>query len=120
MKLAIRTFLTVEWGAGDTPVVPCCKPAVASGATRSAQLTQTIKCIRLSVVATGTFLKTRSPSIQIVDTGFAVADGRHAIDQCLQFLRHYLSLAAGESGQTPIFLRAKNEAPVWLVSNDSQ
>jgi len=101
MKLAIRTFLTVEWGAGDAPVVPCCKPAVASGAT-------------------GTFLKTRSPSIQIVGTGFAVADGRHAIDQCLQFLRHYLSLAAGESGQTPIFLRAKNEAPVWLVSNDSQ
>ena len=46
---------------------------------RGAELAQTIGQIKPSVVGIGTFLKTRSPSIQFVGTGFVVADGRHVI-----------------------------------------
>jgi S1-C subfamily serine protease len=46
---------------------------------RGAELAQTIEQIKPSVVAIGTFLKTRSPSIQFFGTGFVVADGRHVI-----------------------------------------
>jgi serine protease Do len=53
---------------------------VLSGApARGAELAQTIERIKPSVVGIGTFLKTRSPSVQFVATGFAVADGRHVI-----------------------------------------
>jgi len=46
---------------------------------RGAELVQTIERIKPSVVGIGTFLKTRSPSILFVGTGFVVADGRHVI-----------------------------------------
>ena len=45
----------------------------------AAELTQVIELIKPSVVGVGTSLKTRSPSIQFVGTGFVVADGRHVI-----------------------------------------
>ena len=46
---------------------------------RGAELVQTIERVKPSIVAVGTFLKTRSPSVQFVGTGFVVADGRHVI-----------------------------------------
>jgi serine protease Do len=46
---------------------------------RGAELAQTIERVKPSIVAVGTFLKTRSPSVQFVGTGFVVADGRHVI-----------------------------------------
>jgi serine protease Do len=42
-------------------------------------LAQTILRIKPSVVGIGTFLKTRSPAIFFVGTGFVVADGRHVV-----------------------------------------
>ena len=53
--------------------------ALWAAPARGAELVQTIERIKPSVVAIGTFLKTRSPSIQFVGTGFVVADGRHVI-----------------------------------------
>ena len=50
-------------------------PAQVSGAN----LTQTIERVKPSIVGVGTYLKVRSPAIQFVGTGFAVADGRHVI-----------------------------------------
>ena len=44
-----------------------------------ADLSQTIDRVKPSVVAIGTFLKLRNPSIQFIGTGFVVADGRHVI-----------------------------------------
>lgn len=54
----------------------CMLPAVP---TRGAELAQTIERIKPSVVGVGTVLKTRSPQIHFVGTGFAVADGRHVV-----------------------------------------
>jgi S1-C subfamily serine protease len=54
-------------------------PKLSRAPARAAELAQTIEHIKPSVVAIGTFLKTRSPSIQFVGTGFVVADGRHVI-----------------------------------------
>ena len=51
------------------PAVPAC----------GAELVQTIERIKPSVVGVGSFIKTRSPSVQFVGTGFVVADGRHVI-----------------------------------------
>lgn len=45
----------------------------------AADLTQTIDRVKPSVVAIGTYLKLRNPSIQFFGTGFVVADGRHII-----------------------------------------
>jgi len=45
----------------------------------TAELAQTIERIKPSVVGIATFIKTRSPSIHFLATGFAVADGRHVI-----------------------------------------
>ena len=44
-----------------------------------AELAQTISRVKPSVVGVGSFIKTRSPSVQFVGTGFIVADGRHVI-----------------------------------------
>lgn len=54
---------------------------------RGAELTQTIERIKPSVVGVGTFLKTRSPPVLFVGTGFAVADGRHVITNAHAFAR---------------------------------
>jgi len=48
-------------------------------ALRAADLPATLERVRPSVVAVGTLLPTRSPPGRFVGTGFAVADGRHAI-----------------------------------------
>jgi len=53
--------------------------ALCAAPARGAELAQTIERIKPSIVAIGTFLKTRRPSIQFVGTGFIVADGRHVI-----------------------------------------
>lgn len=45
----------------------------------AAELAQTIERVKPSVVGITTYIKTRSPSILFVATGFAVADGRHVI-----------------------------------------
>lgn len=60
---------------------------LAVGPARGAELTQTIERIKPSVVGVGTFLKTRSPSVLFVGTGFAVADGRHVITNAHAFAR---------------------------------
>ena len=51
----------------------CGAPAAA------ASLADTIERVKPAVVAVGTFLKTRSPSVLFVATGFAVGGGRHVI-----------------------------------------
>ena len=48
-------------------------------AAPAADLMQIIERVKPSVVGIGTSLKTRSPAVQFVGTGFAVADGRHVI-----------------------------------------
>lgn len=53
--------------------------ALLASSACAADLAQTIERVKPSVVAIGTFLKMRSPSIQFVGTGFVVADGRHVI-----------------------------------------
>jgi serine protease Do len=45
----------------------------------AAALVETIEQVKPSVVGIGTYLKTRSPSVVFVATGFAVADGRHVV-----------------------------------------
>lgn len=57
----------------------CLVSALLPETARGADLVQTIERIKPSVVGIGSFLKIRSPSIQFVGTGFAVADGRHVI-----------------------------------------
>jgi S1-C subfamily serine protease len=69
-------------------------------------LAQTIERIKPSVVGVGTFLKTRSPSIQFVGTGFVVADGRYVITNAHTFA-------------TPLDTEGK-EAPIVLVSTDGE
>lgn len=73
---------------------------------RGAELVQTIERIKPSVVGVGTFLKTRSPSVHFVGTGFAVADGRHVITNAHAFTR-------------PLDT-TKMETPIVLVSKDGE
>jgi serine protease Do len=80
---------------------------VLSGApARGAELVQTIERIKPSVVGIGTFLKTRSPSVQFVATGFAVADGRHVITNA-----HAVAKPLDAT---------KMETPIVLVSKDGK
>ncbi len=69
-----------------------------------AELSNTIGRVKPSVVAVGTFLKTRSPAIQFVGTGFVVADGRHVITNA-----HVVD--------KPLDM-ANKESPIVLVSRD--
>lgn len=46
---------------------------------RGADLPQTVATVKRSVVGVGTFLKTRSPAVRFVGTGFVVGDGLHVI-----------------------------------------
>jgi S1-C subfamily serine protease len=55
-----------------------CAAALALPA-RAAELTQTVATIKRSVVGVGTFLKTRSPAVRFVGTGFVVGDGLSVI-----------------------------------------
>ena len=55
-----------------TLVLACC-PA------RAASLVQTIAAVKPSVVGVGGYLKTRSPAVRFVGTGFATGDGRDII-----------------------------------------
>ncbi|MEO9135992.1 MAG: serine protease [Casimicrobiaceae bacterium] len=47
----------------------------ASGATRASEISDTIARVKPSIVAVGTFERTRAPAFQFRGTGFAVADG---------------------------------------------
>jgi len=53
--------------------------ATAFHPAAKADLSQTIEKIRPSVVGVGTYLKTRSPAIRVLGTGFAVGDGQYVI-----------------------------------------
>ncbi len=70
----------------------------------TAELTQTIERVKPSVVGIGTFIKTRSPSIQFVGTGFVVADGRYVVTNA-----HVVD--------KPLDVD-KKEIPIVLVSRD--
>ncbi len=75
---SLACHLTPRCGA--LAILLClCAIFVLPKAARGADLAQTIERIKPSVVGIGSFLKIRSPSIQFVGTGFAVADGRHVI-----------------------------------------
>ncbi len=87
------------------PVYLLCLAALVAPA-RGAELERTIEQVKPSVVAVGTFLKTRSPSVQFVGTGFAVADGRHVITNAHTVIR---PLDTG-----------KMETPIVLVSRDGK
>ncbi len=50
-----------------------------AGPAYGGDLADTIQRIKPSVVGIGTFVKTRSPAVAFVATGFAVADGQHVI-----------------------------------------
>ena len=72
-----------------------------------AELTQTIEQIKPSVVAIGTFLKIRSPSVQFVGTGFVVADGRHIVTNA-----HVVAKELDEANrETRVVLYAKGGEP---------
>ena len=73
---------------------------------RGAELTQTIERIKPSIVGIGTFLKVRSPAVQFVGTGFAVADGRYVVTNA-----HAIARELDEE---------KKEARVVLVSKDGE
>ena len=60
-------------------VVTACLGAASICSVEAADLAQTIVRVKPSVVGVGTFVKTRSPSLVFVGTGFAVADGRHVV-----------------------------------------
>jgi serine protease Do len=90
-----------------TPALPLyllCAAVIAVPA-RGAELERTIERVKPSVVAVGTFLKTRSPSIQFVGTGFAVADGRLVITNA------HIVARPQEKMETPIVLVAKDGQP---------
>lgn len=82
-----------------------CLAAIAAPA-RGADLERTIEQIKPSIVAIGTFLKTRSPSVQFVGTGFVVADGRHVITNA-----HTVAKPLDT---------AKMETPIVLISRGGQ
>lgn len=50
-----------------------CAPALAGG------LVETVERVKPAIVGVGTYLKTRSPSMLFVATGFAVGEGRHVL-----------------------------------------
>jgi serine protease Do len=74
---------------------------------RGAELAQTIERNKPSVVGVGTFLKTRSPSVQFVGTGFAVADGRFVVTNAHTVNRPLDT----EKLETAIVLVSKDGAP---------
>jgi S1-C subfamily serine protease len=54
-------------------------PGVFVGAPKAAELSETIKRIKPSIVGIGTYQKTRRPPAVLRGTGFVVADGRHVV-----------------------------------------
>ena len=56
-----------------------CSMLVGAFSSVRADLPQTIEKVRVSVVGVGTFQKTRSPAMNMLGTGFVVADGLHVI-----------------------------------------
>lgn len=56
-------------------LLACCLAALALAAPARAALKDTIPAVKPSVVGIGTLLRTRSPAIVFVATGFAVRDG---------------------------------------------
>jgi S1-C subfamily serine protease len=60
-------------------LLACCAAVIAFASPGHAALKDTIPAIKPSVVGIGTLLRTRSPAIVFVATGFAVGDGRSII-----------------------------------------
>ena len=83
-----------------------CAAALLAIPARGADLTQVIERIKPSVVGVGTSLKTRSPAVQFVGTGFVVADGRHVITNAHVVAR-------------PLDAE-KKETAIVLVANDGE
>lgn len=61
-----------------TCLLLCCA-LLAPASAPCADLPQTIATVKRSVVGVGTFLKTRSPAVRFVGTGFVVGDGLSVI-----------------------------------------
>lgn len=86
-SLAMEPMIRVSGPRGNLKVgawriislVAVAQVALLASSAFATGLAQTIERIKPSVVAIGTLLKMRSPSIQFVGTGFVVADGRHVI-----------------------------------------
>ena len=96
-RLALATCLIWITAILAPPVAPA----------RGAELAQTIERNKPSVVGIGTFLKTRSPSVQFVGTGFAVADGRFVVTNAHTVNRPLDT----EKLETAIVLVSKDGAP---------
>lgn len=60
-------------------LLACCAAVIAFASPSRAALKDTIPTVKPSVVGIGTLLRTRSPAIVFVATGFAVGDGRSII-----------------------------------------
>jgi serine protease Do len=81
--------------------------AVIAVPARGADLERTIEQVKPSIVAVGTFLKTRSPAVQFVGTGFAVADGRFIVTNA-----HVANKPLDtQKLETPVVLVSKNGEP---------
>ena len=53
--------------------------AAGAGPTRAQNLVRTVEMIKPSIVGVGTDSAIRTPSVELMGTGFVVADGRHVI-----------------------------------------
>lgn len=96
-----RSAALRRWGAGLLAMI-----AVAVHPTR-AEVTQTIQAIKPAIVGIGTYQKTRSPSVQFLGTGFAVADGLHVVTNA-----HVLPSALNtESKEILIILAGAGKSP---------
>ncbi|MDR1854023.1 MAG: serine protease [Azoarcus sp.] len=80
--------------------------ALAAAAPARADLVDTIARVKPSVVAIGTWQRTRSPSFQFRGTGFVVGNGRHVVTNA-----HVLpEILASESMETLVMVQA-GESP---------
>jgi S1-C subfamily serine protease len=64
----LGTLVAVLWAASGLSALAASDP-----------IADTIPRVKPAIVGVGTFMKTRSPALQFVATGFAVADGRHIV-----------------------------------------
>ena len=81
--------------------------AFAAPAGLAAELPETIKRIKRSVVAVGTYQRLRHPPAKLLGTGFAVADGHHVVTSA-----HVLPTTLQE--------RPKEELAVFIKQDDGK
>jgi serine protease Do len=73
-------MLPAVWESWALPLARLALLAAAlADTTHAAGLVDTIKTVKPAVVGIGTYMKTRSPTVVFVATGFAVADGLHVV-----------------------------------------